>query len=241
MIMAKDEKGRREVLERLKPMQKDDFTGIFRAMDGLPVTIRLIDLPLHEFLPNFEDLLVEVTENRLKGKVDEKKELVLKRLRELMEHNPMLGHRGCRIGIRYPEIYEMQVKAIMEAACHLQKAGVRVEPEIMMPLIGHYREMEILRALAVKTAEEVIERTGIKVEYKVGTMIELPRGALTAGEIAKYADFFSFGTNDLTQTTFGYSRDDAEAKFLPDYLDKGILKENPFEVLDRKGVGSLSP
>ena len=239
MIMAKDEKGRREVLERLKPMQKEDFTGIFRAMDGLPVTIRLIDLPLHEFLPNFEDLLVEVTQNRLKGKVDEKKELVLKRLRELMEHNPMLGHRGCRIGIRYPEIYEMQVKAIMEAACDLQREGVKVEPEIMMPLIGHYREMETLRSLAVKTAEEVIERTGVKVEYKVGTMIELPRGALTAGEIARYADFFSFGTNDLTQTTFGYSRDDAEAKFLPDYLDKGILKENPFEVLDRKGVGRL--
>lgn len=239
MIMAKDEKGRRAALEKLKPIQKEDFKGIFRVMDGLPVTIRLIDLPLHEFLPNFEDLLVEVTENRIKGRVDEKKELMLKRLRELMEHNPMLGHRGCRIGIRYPEIYEMQVRAIMEAACELKREGCRVEPEIMMPLIGHYREIETLRALAVKTAEEVMNHEGVNVEYKVGTMIELPRGALTAGAIAKYADFFSFGTNDLTQTTFGYSRDDAEAKFLPDYLDKGILKENPFEVLDRDGVGRL--
>jgi pyruvate,orthophosphate dikinase len=239
MIMAKDEKGRRVALEKLKPIQKEDFKGIFRVMDGLPVTIRLIDLPLHEFLPNFEGLLVEVTENRLKGKVDEKKELVLKRLRELMEHNPMLGHRGCRIGIRYPEIYEMQVKAIMEAACELKKEGVSVEPEIMMPLIGHYREMETLRELAVKAAEEVISQEGIRVEYKIGTMIELPRGAITAGKIAEYADFFSFGTNDLTQTTFGYSRDDAEAKFLPDYLGKGILKENPFEVLDRDGVGRV--
>ena len=239
MIMAKDEEGRREVLEKLKPMQKGDFREIFVAMDGLPVTIRLIDLPLHEFLPNFEDLLIEVTENRLKGVKDEKKELILKRLRELMEHNPMLGHRGCRIGIKYPEIYEMQVRAIIEAACELQKEGHIIKPEIMMPLIGNCKEMIFLRKLAVQAAEEIIADFGEKIDYKVGTMMEVPRGALTAGEIAKQADFFSFGTNDLTQTTFGYSRDDAEAKFLPDYIEKGILDRNPFEILDRDGVGRL--
>jgi pyruvate,orthophosphate dikinase len=239
MILAKDEAGRREALDGLKPMQKADFMEIFRVMDGLPVTVRLIDLPLHEFLPSFEDLLVEVTENRVKGLKDEKKEFMLKRLRELIEHNPMLGHRGCRIGIRYPEIYEMQVKAIIEAACELQKEGYVVKPEIMMPLIGHHKEMMMLRRLAVSTAEEAMRELGEKIEYKVGTMMELPRGALTAGQIAEHADFFSFGTNDLTQTTFGYSRDDAEAKFLPDYIDKGILSQNPFEVLDRDGVGRL--
>jgi pyruvate,orthophosphate dikinase len=239
MIMARNEAGRRKFLEKLRPMQKNDFKGIFKAMDGLPVTIRLIDLPLHEFLPNYEDLLVEVTENRVREIKDERKEEMLKRLQELVEHNPMLGHRGSRIGIRFPEIYEMQVRVIMEAACELQKENCVVKPEIMMPLIGHYREMEILRELAVKVAEEVMKEYGVKVEYKVGTMMELPRGTLTAGQIAKYADFFSFGTNDLTQTTFGYSRDDAESKFLPDYMDKTILSKNPFEVLDREGVGKL--
>ncbi len=239
MIIARDEAGRRKVLDELKPMQKGDFKEIFKAMDGLPVTIRLIDLPLHEFLPNFEELLVEVTKNRMNGVKDEDKELMLKRLRELMEHNPMLGHRGCRIGIRYPEIYEMQVRAIIEAACELQREGLVVKPEIMMPLIGHYREMAMLRELAVRTAGEVMDQFGERLEYKVGTMIELPRGALTASQIARHADFFSFGTNDLTQTTFGYSRDDAESKFLPDYIDKRILSQNPFEVLDRDGVGRL--
>jgi Phosphoenolpyruvate synthase/pyruvate phosphate dikinase len=239
MILARNEAERRKFLEKLRPMQKSDFKGIFKAMDGLPVTIRLIDLPLHEFLPNYEDLLVEVTENRVRGVKDEQKEEVLKRLQELVEHNPMLGHRGARIGIRFPEIYEMQVRAIMEATCELQKENCVVKPEIMMPLIGHYREMEILRELAVKVAEEVMKAYGVKVEYKVGTMMELPRGTLTAGQIAKYADFFSFGTNDLTQTTFGYSRDDAESKFLPDYMNKSILSKNPFEVLDREGVGKL--
>jgi pyruvate phosphate dikinase (EC 2.7.9.1) len=239
MILARNEAERRKFLEKLRPMQKSDFKGIFKAMDGLPVTIRLIDLPLHEFLPNYEDLLVEVTENRVRGVKDEQKEEVLKRLQELVEHNPMLGHRGARIGIRFPEIYEMQVRAIMEATCELQKENCVVKPEIMMPLIGHYREMEVLRELAVKVAEEVMKAYGVKVEYKVGTMMELPRGTLTAGQIAKYADFFSFGTNDLTQTTFGYSRDDAESKFLPDYMNKSILSKNPFEVLDREGVGKL--
>jgi len=242
MILAVTEKERKEALNKLLPMQKGDFKEIFREMDGLPVIIRLLDLPLHEFLPNLEELLVEVTTLKIKGKDKEKlaeKEKVLKKVQSLTEHNPMLGHRGCRIGIRYPEIYEMQVRAIFEAATELAKEGVSVKPEIMLPLVSEVNEMKFLRERIEKIAKEVMKEAGVKVKYLIGTMIEIPRAALTADEIAKYAEFFSFGTNDLTQTTWGYSRDDAEAKFLANYLENKIISVNPFEVVDRSGVGKL--
>ena len=242
MILAVTEKERKEALNKLLPMQKGDFKEIFREMDGLPVIIRLLDLPLHEFLPNLEELLVEVTTLKIKGKDKEKlaeKEKVLKKVQSLTEHNPMLGHRGCRIGIRYPEIYEMQVRAIFEAATELAKEGVSVKPEIMLPLVSEANEMKFLRERIEKIAKEVMKEAGVKVKYLIGTMIEIPRAALTADEIAKYAEFFSFGTNDLTQTTWGYSRDDAEAKFLANYLENKIISVNPFEVVDRSGVGKL--
>lgn len=234
MILSDDVEGRRKALAKILPMQKSDFKGIFREMKGLPVTIRLLDPPLHEFLPQkdeeIDDIakIMGVSANTLKAKVE-----------SLHEFNPMLGHRGCRLGITYPEIYDMQVQAIMEAACELVKEdGFEIVPEIMIPLVGHVRELEIMRANSVRVADEVIERYGVEVTYLIGTMIELPRAALTADEVAVQADFFSFGTNDLTQTTFGLSRDDA-GKFLPFYVEKDILPNDPFVTLDQNGVGQL--
>jgi pyruvate,orthophosphate dikinase len=243
MILAETREERLAALVKLLPMQKGDFAGIFRAMDGLPVNIRLLDPPLHEFLPNLEELLVEVTKLQMGGEADREelavKEALLKKVRALHEFNPMLGHRGCRLGLIYPEIYEMQVEAIFLAAAEVMQEGVTVEPEIMIPLVGHVNELKLMRELVERVAEEVERRTGVKVPYTVGTMIEVPRAALTAGQIAEVADFFSFGTNDLTQTTFGFSRDDAEGKFLHTYVENKILPDNPFITLDTEGVGAL--
>jgi len=233
MILADDVEGREKALAKLLPMQKSDFIGIFKAMKGLPVTIRLLDPPLHEFLPHTDEELkalavtMEVPFEKLKA-----------RNRVLHEFNPMLGHRGCRLGITYPEIYEMQVQAIMEAACELSKQKIKVIPEIMIPLVGHVNELKMMRELTVKVVEEVQKNYKTKVNYTVGTMIELPRAAITADEIAAQADFYSFGTNDLTQTTFGLSRDDA-GRFLPYYVEKGILDYDPFITLDQSGTGLL--
>jgi pyruvate,orthophosphate dikinase len=233
MILADDEAGRKRALKKLLPLQRKDFTGIFKAMDGLAVTIRTLDPPLHEFLPQDEPSQKEMAK-QMKVSVD----VIREKVQSLHELNPMLGHRGCRLGITYPEITAMQVQAIMEAACNVAKRGVKVYPEIMIPLIGTKAELENQRQVAVDTAEQVIKRTGVRVRYLVGTMIEIPRAALTADRIAEVAEFFSFGTNDLTQMTFGYSRDDA-GKFLPDYLSKHILAAEPFQTLDQEGVGQL--
>ncbi|MBU4602921.1 pyruvate, phosphate dikinase [bacterium] len=242
MIMADTSKSRAEALEKLLPVQKGDFLCILKAMEGLPVIIRLLDPPLHEFLPNLEDTLIEVTTLKLKN-IDSaelaKKEKLLEKIKSLHEMNPMLGLRGCRLGLLYPEIYEMQVEAIIEAAIELTKKGIKVKPEIMIPLVSHINEFRPICKRARKIADEKIKSAGVKLEYKVGTMIELPRAALTADKIAEEAEFFSFGTNDLTQTTFGISRDDAEGKFLLKYVEDKILEDNPFEVLDREGVGEL--
>lgn len=242
MIMADNKKNREEALKKLLPIQKGDFIGIFKAMEGLPVIIRLLDPPLHEFLPNLEDILIEVTTLRLKEndiKELNEKEKLLEKVTSLHEINPMLGLRGCRLGLLYPEIYNMQVQAIIEAAIELTKKGIKVKPEIMIPLISHINELKPICRDVRKIANEKIKSAGIKLNYKVGTMIELPRAALTADKIAEEAEFFSFGTNDLTQTTFGISRDDAEGKFLLKYVDDHILEDNPFEVLDQEGVGKL--
>ncbi|KAA3617212.1 MAG: pyruvate, phosphate dikinase [Calditrichaeota bacterium] len=233
MILAEDEAGRRSALDKLLPYQRDDFYGIFKAMHDLPVTIRTLDPPLHEFLPHEEENQQEmakemgITLEEVKEKVD-----------SLHEFNPMLGHRGCRLGVTYPEITEMQARAIMEAACQLKSEGVNVLPEIMIPLIGTKAELANQKAVVVEVAEKVQEEKGIKVDYLVGTMIEIPRAALTANEVADEAQFFSFGTNDLTQMAFGYSRDDA-GKFLKEYDEKGILPDDPFQTLDQTGVGQL--
>lgn len=247
MIMASGEKERRKALEKLLVMQRNDFYGIFKAMDGFPVIIRLLDPPLHEFLPNEGVLLEEIRKlecKQCKENANVKKEmkeklLLLKKARTLAETNPMLGHRGVRLGLTFPEIYEMQVQAIIEAAIKAMRGGVKVKLQIMIPLVGIPKELERMRELAKKKAIEVMKKKGSKVKYKIGTMIELPRACAVADEIAEYAEFFSFGTNDLTQTTFGFSRDDAEAKFLPQYIEKGILEANPFARLDTSGVGEL--
>jgi len=242
MIMADTLKSRAEALEKLLPVQKGDFLGILKAMEGLPVIIRLLDPPLHEFLPNLEDTLIEVTTLKLKN-IDSaelaKKEKLLEIIKSLHEMNPMLGLRGCRLGLLYPEIYDMQVEAIIDAAIELTKKGINVKPEIMIPLVSHINEFRPICKRTRKIADEKIKSAGVKLEYKVGTMIELPRAALTADKIAEDAEFFSYGTNDLTQTTFGISRDDAEGKFLLKYVADKILEDNPFEVLDREGVGKL--
>ncbi|MEJ2636799.1 MAG: pyruvate, phosphate dikinase [Calditrichia bacterium] len=233
MILADDEEGRRKALELLLPMQKEDFIGIFRVMQDRPATIRTLDPPLHEFLPHEEKdqrALAEkmgVSFEKVKAKVD-----------SLHEFNPMLGHRGCRLGIVYPEITEMQARAILEAACEVKQQGVHVKPEIMIPLVGHVNELREQEEVVRRVAKEVFKKYGIEVEYKVGTMIELPRAAVTADQIAEVAEFFSFGTNDLTQTTFGLSRDDS-GKFLPYYVEKDILPRDPFEAIDQQGVGRL--
>jgi len=241
MILANNEKDRRSALKKLLPMQRSDFVGVFRAMDGFPVTIRTLDPPLHEFLPRREDLMVEIAVlEATKPKSPKLKELktLLRRVEDLHEFNPMLGHRGCRLGITYPEITEMQARAIFEAAVAVAKDGVKVIPEVMIPLTATLKEMAHQAAIVRRVAEEVFTEKERRVEYLVGTMIELPRAALVADEIAKEAQFFSFGTNDLTQTTFGFSRDDVN-KVLPTYLAEGILKQDPFAVLDREGVGQL--
>ncbi len=242
MILAENEQERRKALDKLLPMQRGDFYEMLKAMEGLPVTIRLLDPPLHEFLPSHEELLVEVTRLEITGgdkkEIADKKKL-LHKVENLRELNPMLGLRGCRLGISYPEITEMQARAIIQAACNLTKEGIKVFPEIMVPLVSTVAELKVQKELIQKTAEEVFTEKGIRVDYLIGTMIELPRAAVTADKIAQEAQFFSFGTNDLTQTTFGFSRDDAEGKFLDRYVETGLLEKNPFEVLDRDGVGAL--
>jgi pyruvate,orthophosphate dikinase len=233
MILAEDVEARKAALVKIKPMQQDDFEGIFRAMDGLPVTIRLLDPPLHEFLPH------ELEEKAALAKeMGVPLETIQRKVDSLHESNPMLGHRGCRLGLTYPEIYEMQVEAIIAAAVMVKKEGVDVQPEIMIPLTGTQRELADLRKMSDRVAGEVMEQMGQKVDYLVGTMIEIPRAALMADKMAEYADFFSFGTNDLTQMTFGYSRDDAGV-FLPEYVRQGILPNDPFQQLDQEGVGQL--
>lgn len=241
MILSETAEERKKWLAKLKEFQVKDFYEIFLAMDGLPVTVRLLDPPLHEFLPKLEELLAEIAElssKKVDERVIEEKQAMLKKVRELQEFNPMLGHRGSRLGITYPEIYEMQVSAIFEAVARLKKEKKNPIVEVMVPLIGNINELKILKPIIKKTADEILEREKVKLNYTIGTMIEIPRAALTADEIAQEAEFFSFGTNDLTQTTLGFSRDDAEAKFLQLYLNKGIYKSNPFEVIDY-GVGKL--
>ncbi len=243
MILANTLEARAEALAKLLPFQRDDFAGILEAMAGYPVTIRLLDPPLHEFLPSLEALLVETTELRLTQGVEAPeylaKEAMLKRVQQLHEQNPMLGLRVCRLGILFPEIYAMQVRAIFEAACALKERGVDARPEVMIPGVGTPEEMRATYDAAKAVADEVLARRGVALDYHIGTMIELPRACVVADELAQTAQFFSFGTNDLTQTTYGYSRDDAEASFIPAYLEKKILKDDPFQVLDRRGVGSL--
>jgi pyruvate,orthophosphate dikinase len=235
MILADNEADRRKALDKLLPLQRDDFYGVFKAMKGCPVTIRTIDPPLHEFLPKREDLMVDIAKLEAAGKggaeLKEKKTL-LHRVEQLHEFNPMLGHRGVRLGITYPEITEMQTKAIISAACQLKKEGHKVLPEIMIPLVGHVNELIETRRLLDAEAHAVVASAGEEIDFKFGTMIEIPRAVWVADKIAEHAEFFSFGTNDLTQMTFGYSRDDAEGGFLLKYVEEGILPENPFQTLD---------
>jgi len=235
MILAKSKEEEDDALAKLLDVQKKDFYGIFKAMDGLPVTIRLLDPPLHEFLPSPVDLKVELTKLEMSGAAEQEltaKRELLDSVEKMAEMNPMLGLRGCRLGITLPELYQMQVRAIMEAACELKKEGGNPVVEIMIPLVSHVNELSVLRQEAELVIGEVISSCGVEVEYKIGTMIEIPRAAITADEVATVADFFSFGTNDLTQMTFGFSRDDIEAKFLPRYLERKILPWNPFETID---------
>jgi pyruvate,orthophosphate dikinase len=255
MILAKTAEERKQHLDKLLPFQRTDFEGLFEAMDGLPVIIRLIDPPLHEFLPAKDDLLVKVTEMRTKAARLEKKgkkkklarlqeklaeqEKLLQAVEGMEEANPMMGLRGIRLGITLPEITQMQVRAIFEAACNKANEGIDVHPEIMIPLTGHYNELKVANDLLVPVAQAVMEEKGIEIDYKFGTMIEIPRAAVTADQVAEYAQFFSYGTNDLTQMTFGYSRDDAERNFLLYYVEHGILPSNPFQQLDWDGVGEL--
>jgi pyruvate,orthophosphate dikinase len=252
MIMARTQEERQDALNKILPMQKGDFYEIFKIMKGKPVTIRLLDPPLHEFLPELSTVLLEYQELKMTNSLSrslletspldeeiKKKNKVISLIRSLSEENPMMGLRGCRLGIVWPEINEMQVKAIFQAACELKIEGIDVEPEVMIPLIGIISELKLVKEQLVKVAKETIDSYGVKLDYTFGTMIEIPRAALTADEIASEAEFFSFGTNDLTQMTFGFSRDDAEGKFLPIYLNKEILDQNPFESLDQKGVGKL--
>ena len=243
MIMSRDLEARRKHLYRLFPFQLSDFRGIFDAMGGRPVVVRLLDLPLHEFLPPLEDLILETQAMRERGapkrETDANEEL-LNRVRQLSEHNPMLGHRGCRLAVTYPEIYQMQTKAILQAAIELRREGKnRATVKIMVPLVALAGEFRFLRGVVDAAAKELFEALGETIDYQVGTMIETPRAALTAGEIALHSDFFSFGTNDLTQTTFGFSRDDVETKFIPKYLEMGILLRSPFDSVDQTGVGKL--
>jgi pyruvate,orthophosphate dikinase len=258
MILATDEASRREALKKLLPMQRADFKGLFEAMSPYAVTIRFLDPPLHEFLPKREELMVEIARMEASGKTTTGNEIIRKalelvkepgsdlqkakallhRVEELHEFNPMLGHRGCRLGITYPEITEMQTQAVIEAACELKKQGKNIVPEIMIPLVGDVKELKNQKEIVIRVADETIKRAGVKMDYLIGTMIELPRAAVTADQIADEAQFFSFGTNDLTQTTFGFSRDDT-AKIIRYYTDHAIYEKDPFQVLDRNGVGQL--
>jgi pyruvate,orthophosphate dikinase len=233
MILAEDESGRRRALAKLLPMQRNDFIGIFRVMKERPVTIRTLDPPLHEFLPHTEREI-----ELLSQKIGIPVERINQRMSQLKEFNPMLGNRGCRLGIVFPEITEMQARAIFEAACIVKKEGIDLRPEVMIPLVGYVNELKEEEQIVRRVAEEVFAEHGVRVNYLVGTMIELPRAAVTADEIASVAEFFSFGTNDLTQTTLGLSRDDS-GTFLPQYLDHGIFDQDPFQTLDRGGVGAL--
>jgi len=233
MILAKDQAGREKALEKLLPYQKGDFKEIFKVMQGLPVTVRLLDPPLHEFVPH-EDAAIQELAEEMGVTFEELKQTV----HGLIEMNPMLGHRGCRLGVTYPEIYAMQARAIFEAAAELTKEGIEVLPEVMIPLVGTEEELRLLKEVCVKAAEQAMAEQGVQFNYLIGTMIEIPRACVVADAIAKEAEFFSFGTNDLTQMTFGFSRDDA-GKFLQDYLDKEILAKDPFQTLDQTGVGAL--
>jgi pyruvate,orthophosphate dikinase len=252
VIVSSSQAERSEAIGRLMPMQRSDFEGLFRAMDGYPVIIRLLDPPLHEFLPSAHDLMMDVTDLKLRmqhlsnlkeldatlEELEEKRKL-LQRVTTLHESNPMLGTRGVRLGITMPGLYTMQVQAIFEAACRCAADGVDVRPEVMIPLVSHESEFTRMRKSLEEKAQRVMEEHGAKIPYLIGTMIEIPRAALTAGQIAASAEFFSFGTNDLTQTTYGISRDDAESGFLVHYLQSGLLKENPFASIDAGGVGRL--
>lgn len=233
MIVARDEAGRRKALEKLLPMQREDFIGLFEVMDGLPVIIRTLDPPLHEFLPKDDESIRELSQD-MHISFDDLKQIVI----SLHEANPMLGHRGCRLGITYPEITEMQARAIFEAACEVAKKGIKVIPEVMIPVVMEAKELANQKEIVDKTAKETIRKYGVKLKYSIGTMIEIPRAALTADEVAKFADFFSYGTNDMTQTTLGFSRDDV-AKFVPKYIDLDILKDDPFKTIDTVGVGKI--
>ena len=242
MILAETSEARTEALNELLPTQRKDFDGLFEAMDGHPVIIRLIDPPLHEFMPSEESLLEEVITMRVKGETAglAEKEHLLKEIQTMHESNPMMGLRGVRLSIVMPEIVEMQVRAIFEAAADCALRGIVVKPEVMIPLTGTVKELEWIQPRLIRIAAAVLAEKKIqKLDYKFGTMIEIPRAAVTAEEIAKHAEFFSFGTNDLTQMTFGYSRDDAERNFLVTYVEQGILPKNPFQTLDRDGVGRL--
>jgi pyruvate,orthophosphate dikinase len=241
MILAESSRGRTSALDELLPYQRSDFEGLFEAMDGYPVIIRLIDPPLHEFLPSQEELLEEVITMRVKGETVglAEKEKLLASVQGLHESNPMMGLRGVRLSIYMPEIVEMQVRAIFEAAANQTQRGVVVKPEVMIPLTGTVKELEWIQPRLERIAKQVMEEKGVNFHYKFGTMIEIPRAAVTAEEVAQIAEFFSFGTNDLTQMTFGYSRDDAERNFLVKYVEEGILPKNPFQTLDREGVGRL--
>jgi pyruvate,orthophosphate dikinase len=234
MILAGDAEERELALQKLLPMQRGDFVGIFQAMEGLPVTVRLLDPPLHEFLPGTESEIRE-----LAAALGTDVAAIRAKLDEVREFNPMLGHRGCRLGVTYPEIYRMQVRAIVEAACEVAEAGTAVKPEIMVPLVAHEAELALLRELVEREVARVLkEHPGCRVRAAIGTMIEVPRAALTADRIAAHADFFSFGTNDLTQTAYALSRDDA-GKFLPAYLEAGIIDRDPFVSIDEEGIGRL--
>ena len=233
MILAKKADDRQKALAKLLPFQKGDFVGIFKALQGQPATIRLLDPPLHEFLPQDH-----AAQTALAEKIGVSTDEIARRVHELHEQNPMLGHRGCRLGISFPEVTEMQARAIFEAAAEVQKSGTKVHPEVMIPLVGFRRELELQVEIVHRVAREVQTEQKVKIDYLVGTMIEVPRGALTADEIAETAEFFSFGTNDLTQTALGMSRDDS-GSFLPHYAELEIIKRNPFATIDQNGVGQL--
>jgi pyruvate,orthophosphate dikinase len=233
MIVADKDEERKEALKKILPLQQKDFFGIFKAMEGRPVTIRLLDPPLHEFVPHTQKEITELADY-LKIKVQQLKP----KIEKLVETNPMLGHRGCRLGVTHPDIYDIQVEAISLAAVECIQKGIPVDPEIMIPIVVTARELKLLRPSAEKIIEAVSERTNTPLNFKIGTMIEVPRAAIRAAHIAKYADFFSFGTNDLTQMTFAFSRDDS-ASFLPAYLEKSVLEEDPFKSMDEDGVGFL--
>jgi pyruvate,orthophosphate dikinase len=243
MILASSDEDRQVYIDQLEPLQKEDFAGLFRAMSGMPITIRTLDPPLHEFLPKRENLMTEIATLEAKdpkgneARISELKKL-LARVEQLHEFNPMLGHRGCRLGITYEALTRMQAKAIIEAACQVAKEGKKPLPEIMIPLVGIDKELAAQKKIVKAVADEVLAKEGVELDYKIGTMIEVPRGALTADAVAKEAEFFSFGTNDLTQMTFGFSRDDA-GKFLPAYYEQGILDRDPFDSIDQVGVGQL--